>query len=1730
MQKTTTQKDLKVYLLKTFLAILILSISFQVSFAQEKVLSKPSSARKGFPTERPAESKPSVVVTPQRAVVNTPITPIRVAAAAAKKSLAATAEPSDVPSINKQIAAKIKSNPAMAQSLKANSPLSFNPTTPNLVNDVCTFNGSLVAGDLTLTNGRFFRDGVPSTCSGVKACPGGFGTGPYYYDTYTMQNLTCVSQCVTVDYIANPGGGDVFVTAYNGSFNPNSLCTNYIADGGLSSLAGGTPVSFSLTVPANATIVFVAMGAQISTECPSYTMTVTGINCTPPPVCSAPTSSILSQAQIPGPPVTLINEQFDGTIVPAGWAFQNLSAPLGLTNWSQTNSLVFPPQSGVGFASANFNNTAGVGTISNWMFAPNITFKNGDKFTFYTRTTTGTFPDRLQLRMSTNGASVNVGTNETSVGDFTTLLLDINPNLTGTGYPTAWTQFTVTMSGLPALGISGRLAFRYFVTGAGPAGANSDFIGIDNAVYTSFTLINPTTCTGSTANLKVDITGGNSAAYNVTINVTPAAPGYPRTILNYVSGSNIPVTPAVTSTYNLVSVIAADNPCCVGTGNSGTPTVTVSATTVAPITVVAAPSTPLCAGDPTLLTIIGAPTTGTQTTSSGPIAVIIPDANATGVSTPLTITGVPAGATGTGASVNFNITHTWDADINLFLKSPNNQVLNLVSAKGGSGDNFVNTTVNSTSTNPFPATGGTPFTGVFRPDGNTGALAPTGFASTGAINFVPLYNTTTANLNGVWSFGARDNAFGDQGTITSWSVSVDWTVPAGPPVGYTYLWTPATGISSTTGNPIAASPMTTTTYTVMGTAPNGCQTTGAITITVNQLPAITNNPSNLTVCAGQTATFTSTATGAGISYQWQLSTNGGTTWTNIAPGAPYTGVTTGTLSITPTTAAMNGYRYRLVVSGTCPPNATSTGAILTVNPLPAITVVPASPICGGIPGVNGTLITASGATTYTWSPAAGLYTNATATTPYVAGTPTATVYAAPTVNTTYTITGTNGTTGCVNTLNIDVNYKPAAPTVSPAAVTMCLGFPAVPLSITSSLVPVTSTFSSGAISVLVPDVGDGAPGISTIPVSGIPANATISAVKVTFNMQHTWVGDVDINIQAPNGKNLNLVGGLNGGLYTNSTDHFVNTSFSSLGGATISGAAAPRTGTYTAEARPLYGPDTYIQNTTTWSSLTPTAASANGNWIFAVGDWGAGDQGTITSWSIDITYGVPSSGVWTPNGTVAAGLYTDPGATILYTGTPANIVYAKPPVTTTYDVTVTSVGPTATPTFSNPALININDGSTGTPYPATLAVTGLPATGASVTSVQLRGVSHTWSSDIAIALQNPSASTNVVLMAGVGGASIITNANYTFTDGGAAMTAGAIPSGTYKPTSLGGAHLFPSPGPGSLNQTGQTLASFNSSALNGTWKLFVVDEVFGDFGTISGGYNISFSYPTVGCVSNSTKVTVTVNTPLTFVPNLPADAVVCTDKVTSFTSQVSGSVVNHNWRVSTNNGNNWSDVVNGGVYAGAKTATLTITAPPVSMTTYLYKDSVSTVACHDSSSRIAKLIVNPLPTIVISASPYQKLFPGLTTTLFSTVSPIASTYTWLKNGTQVPGSGSSLLVTVDGLGTYTLRVTDVNGCTNTSNAVSLTDSITGKLFVYPNPNNGVFQVRYYSIINNTNLPRGLNIYDSRGKRIAVKNYSINSPYARMDVDLRNYGSGVYWLELVDVAGNRLAMGRAEVLK
>jgi hypothetical protein len=178
----------------------------------------------------------------------------------------------------------------------------------------------------------------------------------------------------------------------------------------------------------------------------------------------------------------LLNEGFD-TVLPAGWVATNNSSPIGSEGWFQGNTGVFSAQAGAAnsYAAANFNSADLGGNISNWLLTPTVALGNGEFFSFYTRTESGALlADRLEVRLSTNGASTNVGNTDSSVGDFTTLLLTINPTLDPIGYPDDWTKFTATLSGIGA-GTSGRIAFRYFVT---DTNANADYIGIDTVQLT----------------------------------------------------------------------------------------------------------------------------------------------------------------------------------------------------------------------------------------------------------------------------------------------------------------------------------------------------------------------------------------------------------------------------------------------------------------------------------------------------------------------------------------------------------------------------------------------------------------------------------------------------------------------------------------------------------------------------------------------------------------------------------------------------------------------------------------------------------------------------------------------------------------------------------------------------------------------------------------------------------------------------------------------------------------------------------------------------------------------------------------------------------------------------------------------------------------------------------------------------------------------------------------------
>lgn len=210
----------------------------------------------------------------------------------------------------------------------------------------------------------------------------------------------------------------------------------------------------------------------------------------------------MAAAPVSVPRVATLNEGFDdvSTLVGNGWVRRHLSSPTGgLPGWYQGVSTTATPTPGPfnahlgalnSYISANFNSTAGgTGTISDWLMTPELEFGRDASFTFWTRKAYAAgatdYPDRLEVRLSANGASSDAGSTHTSTGDFSTVLLSINPTQVVGGYPYTWTQYTLTHAhGVPRNG-SGRIAFRYFVTQAGPSGTNSDYIGVDTVSYSA---------------------------------------------------------------------------------------------------------------------------------------------------------------------------------------------------------------------------------------------------------------------------------------------------------------------------------------------------------------------------------------------------------------------------------------------------------------------------------------------------------------------------------------------------------------------------------------------------------------------------------------------------------------------------------------------------------------------------------------------------------------------------------------------------------------------------------------------------------------------------------------------------------------------------------------------------------------------------------------------------------------------------------------------------------------------------------------------------------------------------------------------------------------------------------------------------------------------------------------------------------------------------------------------
>ena len=214
--------------------------------------------------------------------------------------------------------------------------------------------------------------------------------------------------------------------------------------------------------------------------------------------------------------------------------------------------------------------------------------------------------------------------------------------------------------------------------------------------------------------------------------------------------------------------------------------------------------------------------------------------------------------------------------------------------------------------------------------------------------------------------------------------------------------------------------------------------------------------------------------------------------------------------------------------------------------------------------------------------------------------------------------------------------------------------------------------------------------------------------------------------------------------------------------------------------------------------------------------------------------------------------------------------------------------PGAASTFSNTNFMSINDSGNpptlSTPYPSTNIVTGLAGQLVTKATVTLNGFSHLFPSDVDILLVGPQGQ-KAILMANVGGQDKFSVTNLTLTLDDDATNSLPIytnlVSGTFKPTNgylaTGNSSLpfnFPAPAPPGTSNAVSALSVFKNTDPSGTWNLFVVDDVGGDSGSISGGWslNLIVAVP-LQAVRYQTNIVISwpgsaTNSTLQFSPNL----------------------------------------------------------------------------------------------------------------------------------------------------------------------------------------------------------------------------------------------------------------------
>ncbi len=512
----------------------------------------------------------------------------------------------------------------------------------------------------------------------------------------------------------------------------------------------------------------------------------------------------------------------------------------------------------------------------------------------------------------------------------------------------------------------------------------------------------------------------------------------------------------------------------------------------------------------------------------------------------------------------------------------------------------------------------------------------------------------------------------------------------------TYSWTPATGLSSTTGSVVVCTPTASSTYTVTKTS-GGCVSSTVVTVNPASAPTVAITPSLTSICSGQSAALSASGPGP---FNWIASSGAfppatgnvtvtptvTTTYTVISGTGTCTNSAVATVSITsPATVAItpsvssicSGQSVALSASGPGPFNwIASSGAFppatgnVTVTPSTttnytvisgtgtctssavatvsvaatlSISITPSlSTICAG----QSVTLTSTGAGPFTWTASSGAN-------PPAAGTVTVT----PSSTTSYTVLSGTGT--CTATAVATVSIAPVAPiSITPSVSTICAGQ------------TVTLTASGAGPFAWTASSGTNPPAAGTVTVSPT-TTTTYTVLSGTGTCTTTAVATVSLTVPGATSitpSNTTICSGQSTNLVVNgSTGPFVWTA--------SSGTNPPATGTV------VVSPTT----TTTYTVLSGSGTCTSS----AIASVSVSPGLTITSTpastsicngsSTTLTAGGASTYTWLPSGNTSASLLVNPTTTSTYTLIGSNGVCAN---STTATVTVTTISTSVTASSS----------------------------------------------------------------------------------------------------------------------------------------------------------------------------------------------------------------------------------------------------------------------------------------------------------------------------------------------------------------------------------------------------------------------------------------------------------------